>query len=387
MTAAESSASPAGHLGELRRQRGLTQADLARRVGVSRQFLNQMEAGRTVPSVLVALRVARELGTNVESLYGDRMAPESVLPYVSEDGPLMPGTRVRLGNVEGKWVAYPAESSQSVGSGYVAADGLIQTTEWVKPLRPVQALEANVVVCGCDPALALLQHITVNGQRGVVHWIDCASGKALQLLAAGRIHVAGIHYPGEDHAGNIAAVQECAIAQEAVLFAYTRWEQGWILRKDDLHRFDGPRALLSSDWRVAPRQQGSAASVWLSTLLTKQRIPADRIQNPGSPGLGAVPAARAVVTGAADLTVGPRAVAEALGLAYVPGEIVHFDLVALRDFAGSARGEALLRRLSEPALAQELKVLPGYADAETGHFISCRAKHRRHRLRNAKTGQ
>jgi putative transcriptional regulator len=50
---------------------GLTQADLAASVGVSRQTIISMETGDYAPSVFLAIRVARTLGTNVENLWSD----------------------------------------------------------------------------------------------------------------------------------------------------------------------------------------------------------------------------------------------------------------------------------------------------------------------------
>jgi len=44
---------------------GLRQLDLASRVGVTRQSLSVLEAGRSVPSAALALRLARELGCKV----------------------------------------------------------------------------------------------------------------------------------------------------------------------------------------------------------------------------------------------------------------------------------------------------------------------------------
>lgn len=48
---------------------GLTQADLAKAVGVTRQTIIAIEQGRFNPSVLLALRIAKVLGTNVEELF------------------------------------------------------------------------------------------------------------------------------------------------------------------------------------------------------------------------------------------------------------------------------------------------------------------------------
>lgn len=48
---------------------GLTQAELAARVSVSRKTINTIENAVFVPSTTLALRLAAELGTTVEALF------------------------------------------------------------------------------------------------------------------------------------------------------------------------------------------------------------------------------------------------------------------------------------------------------------------------------
>ena len=59
----------ANRLHELRTKRGLTQAELAEKVGVSRKTINTVENGIFIPSTVLALRLARALGTSVETLF------------------------------------------------------------------------------------------------------------------------------------------------------------------------------------------------------------------------------------------------------------------------------------------------------------------------------
>lgn len=49
--------------------RDLTQADLAALAGVTRRSVNAIETGRMVPSVLLALRLARALGVSIETIF------------------------------------------------------------------------------------------------------------------------------------------------------------------------------------------------------------------------------------------------------------------------------------------------------------------------------
>jgi putative transcriptional regulator len=56
-------------LREERSKRGLTQAELADLVGVSRKTINTVENGVFIPSTVLALRLAAALKTTVESLF------------------------------------------------------------------------------------------------------------------------------------------------------------------------------------------------------------------------------------------------------------------------------------------------------------------------------
>ena len=56
-------------LREERARLNLTQADLAALVGVSRKTINTVENGVFIPSTVLALRLARALGTSVDSLF------------------------------------------------------------------------------------------------------------------------------------------------------------------------------------------------------------------------------------------------------------------------------------------------------------------------------
>lgn len=52
-----------------RAEAGLTQEELARRTGVSRQAIHSIENDKYVPSVALAIRIARVLGKSVEELF------------------------------------------------------------------------------------------------------------------------------------------------------------------------------------------------------------------------------------------------------------------------------------------------------------------------------
>ena len=62
----------------------ITQADLAEAVGVSRQTINALEASKYVPSVVLALKIARYFDKPVEAIF--ELEKEDWGPYTMVDG-------------------------------------------------------------------------------------------------------------------------------------------------------------------------------------------------------------------------------------------------------------------------------------------------------------
>lgn len=59
----------ANRLREERERIGLTQAELAERVGVSRKTINTIENHVFAPSALLAIRIAQTVGRHVEDIF------------------------------------------------------------------------------------------------------------------------------------------------------------------------------------------------------------------------------------------------------------------------------------------------------------------------------
>jgi len=52
-----------------RAKRNITQAQLAKEVGLSRQTINSIERGKFIPTVLSALKIAMFFKTNIEEIF------------------------------------------------------------------------------------------------------------------------------------------------------------------------------------------------------------------------------------------------------------------------------------------------------------------------------
>lgn len=65
------------HVRVRREAAGLSQGDLARELGVSRQTINSIEVGRYIPSLPLALAIGRFFAAPVEQLFGSEEGPVS----------------------------------------------------------------------------------------------------------------------------------------------------------------------------------------------------------------------------------------------------------------------------------------------------------------------
>ena len=69
---------------DLRREKALTQEELAEALGISRQSINAMEAGRCLPSLPVALQIASYFSVPIQTIFGIEDAIAEQAQIVSE---------------------------------------------------------------------------------------------------------------------------------------------------------------------------------------------------------------------------------------------------------------------------------------------------------------
>jgi DNA-binding XRE family transcriptional regulator len=94
---------------QVRKAAGLTQADLAQIVGISRQAYTAIESGKSVPSTEIALHLARALKTTVDELFWLDEGPDRMVTaeLMGDPGPLPEGTRMQLFRFGDRKIARP----------------------------------------------------------------------------------------------------------------------------------------------------------------------------------------------------------------------------------------------------------------------------------------
>lgn len=359
---------------DARRAAGLTQEELARRCGVSRQALIAVEAGRAQPSVTVALRLASALGLRVEELF--QLAGQSGAIEVELAAPVprrrarAPGPRVALARVRDRWVAHPLRGDDPMGLAR-AADGVLRARgkrARVELLRPVDQLGGRLLVVGCDPALGLLADRL--GDRGVdVTWLHAASRVALDMLAREHTHIAGAHLFDEGSGEfNVPFVRRMVAPRDMLVVTLASWELGWILRPGLDAQVRGIEDLLGRGVRFVQREPGAEARALVERMLRGAGAPEDALA--GAPVVhGHFAVARTIAAGGADAGVATCAAAVAHELAFLPLVEERFDLIIPRELAGAPQVVRLIEALQGRAFRRELACLGGYRTRRSGDTV------------------
>jgi putative molybdopterin biosynthesis protein len=363
---------------QVRRHRerlALSQQALAEVVGVSRQSIVAIEAGRSVPSTALALRLARALRCGVEDLF--RLRTESGLAVrlapARDDAARTDGRRARvvLAEIEGKWVAH-----RLAWDARVAADGIIarrpsSRTAVVTPLADSDRLRSNVLVAGCAPLLgALAQHAGLApGVRA--SWLHASSGRALDLLEAKLVHVAGLHLRDASGDANVAASRARLPGRRLLVAHLTRWREGLVVPAGNPLAIRSGADLLRPGLRIARREEGSGAHKLLIDLLA-----AEGVETPVLPGpfaSGHTDVATLVACGAADVGIAIEGVALASDLGFVPLVEERFDLVVPTEMTDQPIVARLLDTLEDPSFRADAANLPGYDTELCGHVTTLEA--------------
>lgn len=349
-----------------RQAAGLTQKQLAARVGLTRQALNRVEAGDFLPNTAAALRLAEVLATPVEELFELAREPgdeELVLPQGA--GPA--GDRVVLARVGEHLVGYPATPARGVPAAFEEADALLSEGRAPELLVPARQLERTALLLGCDPALNLLRaHLERRGEGLRVHCVPASSREALGALAEGLVHVAGTHLVTPKGRPDLAPARRALSGAGGRVIGFASWEQGLVLAPGNPLGIHGLSDLARPGVRMVNRGPGTGSRLLLDTLLEREGIPVTGLTGYARAAASHTEVCQAVALGAADAGVGVASLAVAAGLDFLPLGEVRFDLVLPEASLDHPAVAALLEVLHDPRFLQDLGALPSYGTAVTG---------------------
>ncbi len=318
-----------------RERAGLTQTELAERVGVSRQMVSSAEAGRHTPAVDTALRMAQALGEPVEELFGEaRPAADSVL-----GGPLREGDPVVVGRVGSRLRAAPLASLVAGETAWAAPDGVVHGGE----VRLFPGSHATgLLVVGCDPVLGLCDALLSRGGARRVVAVSGTTGSAVSALAAGRTHAAVVHGPE-------GALPDAPRATRRVHLA--RWSVG--IGLPARRGTSSLEELIAGRVPLVQREESAASQQALLRAAGERTPPA------AARASGHVDAARrAAIAGCAAVTFEPAA--RHHGLSFLPLESHVVELWIDDRWIDHPGARALLDLLGSAAFRDRVGLIAGY---------------------------
>lgn len=337
---------------EERLRRGWSQEELARRSGLSRTGISAIEAGRLVPSAVAALALAAAFARRVEDVFClPRPAPQ--------DGawawapPHLPA-RYWQSEVGGQTRLYPVETTPL---GLVPHDG-ISVSAGASPI-PSGGFDpkSTLVMASCDPAVGLLAAELRRLAEIRLVAIPRPSRAALDLLAHGLVHVAGVHLTRAERAEGNAGIVRSELGAGYSLIRGARWEEG-IAMAPGLS-ISSVKEAVRAKLRWVGRQVGSGARQCLDDLLGPRRVP----RRLATDHHGVTEAVRG---GWADAGVCLRLASEDAGLAFLGVREESYDLCFPSRWKNDRRIQALLNVMRSASYHRLLGELPGYHSEETG---------------------
>ena len=372
-----SSNSLQNNLKRARTRVGLTQGNLAGQAGISRQAYSSLESGNANPSTEIALRLAQVLQERVESLfYLSERAPvtieaELVNHSASKSLHSDSSQRARLFRVGQKMFARQLTGAGNSRHAVIAAEGLIisagvpEGRATVQPFDPEEVESPTLAMLGCDPAVGLLE--SGLRSRGVALVAgEESSSQSLMGLARGEAHIAGCHLL-DDATGtyNTSWVRRL-VPFPCVLVTFASWQQGLILAYGNPKQVRGVADLANPGVRLINRQAGSGSRALLDRALAGASIPAGQVEGYEREEWGHLAVAAAVASDSADVGVGVKAAAVAMGLAFLPLEEERYDLVIPEHFLSEGPVQVLLELLRRPVLHRRVESLGGYDTSNMG---------------------
>jgi molybdate-binding protein/DNA-binding XRE family transcriptional regulator len=363
-------------LGAIRRARGISAAELASAVGVTRQAIHSIETGSYVPNTAIALRLARVLDIPVEELFSLAVEPEeSANPVFAEAlsaKPLPAGFPVILCDVGTRRIAVPVQAAPCY---LPEADAVVTRPRRGKAelmsLPGQSEVPSRLVIAGCDPAIGIAGAMIDRTSGVEVIPVTASSRLALEWLRDAKVHIAGAHLrdtaTGEF---NLPVLKRLYPRDDFAVVTFAHWQEGIVCAPGNPKGIRDVTDLENRAIRFRNRERGSGSRALLDRLLKEAGIPPARVTGYDRLAHGHLAAAYAVLTGECDACLATQSAARAFGLDFIPIERERYDFVLKRKTLELPAVQVFLDVLQRAALRRKLQVQAGYETGSTGSVLA-----------------
>lgn len=331
-----------------RRDRGIGQAELASKVGISRQSLHAIENGYQEPRISLALAIARELGTGVDELFRSEMSDVIRIDDPGDNG----GFRANCSFIEGKWV-YRKAIAPSFAQLPTRVDAIVSSKNGHFEIED-EFSKSFFFIDGCDPTLGVIAGRVNDSLRDKkISWFSGSNAISMAKLRDGLTHCSVVHGSGEELAELASSLPEfefMPLGDWELVLAFSPGNPKSISSYLDLAR---------GDVAIAMRESGSGVRKFMDRLLgdlganqaMASNVPVftDHYQVSG-----------AIALGICDLGIIPVSVAQSSGLEYLALGVHKSALVFSNNGYEIALAGGLLDVIFSKSTARDLASLGGY---------------------------
>jgi putative molybdopterin biosynthesis protein len=291
--------------------------------------------------------------------------------------------RVTLGRVGQKLVAVPLGRGAGVITTMVHADGFLRISALteginageeveVELLRPLEEVENTILSTGShDLSIGVLEdRLKLRYPELKIAATNVGSLGGLLALQREETHIAGTHLLDPDTgAYNVPDIKRTIPALPVVLVHLAQREQGLLVRRGNPKGVKDLKELLRHDVMFINRQPGSGTRVLLDFELKRLGIDPQDIRGYEREEFTHMAVGVAVVSGLADVGLGVRSAANALGLDFIPVGKEQYDILFLRSFYDSEKGEKLLEAVRSDDFKRTVDALGGYDARSAGEIL------------------
>jgi putative molybdopterin biosynthesis protein len=192
----------------------------------------------------------------------------------------------------------------------------------------------------------------------------------LSVLKGGNAHVSAAHLldeaSGEYNLPFIDAhLEDCRIAM--VRFAIR--EQGILAARGNPKNIQSIRGFARKEVTCINRQEGSGTRKLFDMMLKQSGIKHQVIRGYGREVTTHLEVGLAILNGSADCGIGIKAIANALGIVFIPIKREHFDIIVPKEFFFLPQVQLMLEILKSRQFRNRARLLGGYDTAHSGMII------------------
>lgn len=291
--------------------------------------------------------------------------------------------RVKLGFVDGKYIAAPLTRGAGATMSLVKADGVLEIEQSIEGLESgtkvsVKLLNSednikNTLLCigSHDPIIDIAADIMhKNNNKFYISSANVGSMGGIMSLKTGETHIAPIHLldmiTGEY---NKSYVDKYIKNKKIALIKCVGRIQGFMVEKGNPLNIEKFEDLTREEIRFVNRQRGSGTRLLLDYNLNKLNINGDKISGYYREEFTHLSVAAAVAAGDAEVGLGVYSAAKMMDLDFIPVCNEEYDIAVPVEYLETDIVKEFINTITSDEFKEELEKLGGYDCTNTGKII------------------